>query len=829
MMKLDKLIAYNSIDDIKDYYINNECDLIIAAYKDSIESIKNTNDKINIISMGEIINGLFEFWNDKELEYENILNLRKYLKEEKYINIVERFEKSIDSVYSSIKTCKELNIYPEDYEKVIETDEDIIFLNIMKKVYMEDTFIDYDIKLHNYKKNINLFKADFNNILSQTLNINLENKLKRIIIQGFYYITPSQRMIIELLRMCNIEIIPLICLNPQHKKVNEIVYKTFSNLHSIEKTYDLSNTKKDMSNIFADILDNKDIDSYKDEVEYNIEFNVYEDLNAYNKEILNSDEYIFATSRKNLINRISIFGGNLNNSKKIAIKYYPIGIFLKDIYKTWNKNRKDIFLEKEVLYRIFETNILKLENKNSRDYIYDLTLISNYFIDCKALKEWIDRAKTLKDNIVNCRYYKFKKHYAPFSIELTRLEDIIEYLNQIESITRILFNKDDYEIDMDMHLKNLQYIVEKNTHNTEDNDNLMAYELLKKIETILKTRQRKIRVNNTYLYDAISRYINTIEDEGELEVTIYPLDSIECAYRSDEEKIVITDFDRDNFPKAKRNETPWLSTSKLRKLLEYKEDEIEKDLIYRYLILIEDKDIISRYIFWLMLKVPKYKIVSRLKNNDRDTEHFYESILCDIGVNKKDRRFNNESSYRLESVDLNKYILPDNKQRDLKKEGQTLLFKYCPLRAFLYRMNLNKEMYTDDFRIEHYIPTLFADIVGKIESKQERKRELNKLLDLLPQYPKVIKSTMMYSTFKKCNQSQEEISLNSYINHDIDIDEEFKNLKEYVKSTEKINSDRVMEVICSSTIPIANSNNKTCKFCPNIDKCIAKTPPQINI
>ena len=36
-------------------------------------------------------------------------------------------------------------------------------------------------------------------------------------------------------------------------------------------------------------------------------------------------------------------------------------------------------------------------------------------------------------------------------------------------------------------------------------------------------------------------------------------------------------------------------------------------------------------------------------------------------------------------------------------------------------------MYTDDFRIEHYIPTLFADIVGKIESKQERKRELNKL------------------------------------------------------------------------------------------------------
>ena len=67
------------------------------------------------------------------------------------------------------------------------------------------------------------------------------------------------------------------------------------------------------------------------------------------------------------------------------------------------------------------------------------------------------------------------------------------------------------------------------------------------------------------------------------------------------------------------------------------------------------------------------------------------------------------------------------------------------------------------------------------------------------------------------------------MHYEVDIDDEFKHLKEYVKNTKKINSDKVMEVICSRTIPIANSNNHTCKFCPNIDKCIAKTPPQINM
>lgn len=830
MINLDNLIAYGCIDDIEEYYIKNNCNLIISAYKDSINSIKKRNNEINVISMGEIVKGLFNIWNDKEFEYENILNLRKYLREEKYTNIVEKFEKSIDNVYSTVKTCKELNIYPEDYEKVIETDEDVVFLNMMRQVYMEKNFIDYDINLYNYKKNIDTFRDEFTKIINNELKIGLgkEKGLKKIILQGFYYITPVQRMIIELINKCeDIELIPLLCFNPKHAKVNEIIYKTFNGITNTENID--SGSKKDMSNIFGDILDNKKIDSYRNQVEINVEFDLYEDLNAYNKDILNSEEYIFAASRRDLINRISIFGGNLNNSKKISIKYYPIGIFLKDIYKTWNKNRKDILLDIEVLHRIFETNILKIDGKNSKDYLYDLILISNYFIDCKSLKEWIDRATILKDNIVNCSYEKLKKHYAPFSINLSRLQDIIDYLNQIKGMTDILFNKDDYEIDMDMHLKNLQYIVEKNINDTEDKDNLMAYELLKKIETILKHRERKIRVNNTYLHDAINRYINTIEDEGELELNIFTLDSIECAYSSDKDKIFISDFDRDNFPKIKKSETSWLSSTKLRKIMEYKEDSLEKDLIYRNLILIEDKDIISRYVFWLMLKVPKYKIISRLKNNDRDTEHFYESTLCDVGVERRDKCFSNKYKTSLETINIDKFILPQHKQRDIKKEEKNDLFMYCPLRAFLYRINLNRESYTDDFRIEHYMSNLFAGIVGGLENTQLRKKEIIKLLDLLPQYPKVIKSTMMYSALKICNKSQDAINLGAFIHPDVDVKEEYKKMKEYIKNEEKVEANKVQDAICNSPLPKANSNSNTCMFCPNIDKCIEKNPPQINM
>lgn len=833
MINFKKIIAYNSIQDIKEYYTSNNCDLIISAYKDSIDSIKKDNNNINIISMGQITEGIFESWNNKELEYENILSLRKFLQEEKCENLVKRFEKSIDSVYSDIKTCKELSIYPEDYEKFIETDEDVIFLNLMKKVYMEDNFIDYDIKLYNYKKNIEIFKNDFINLINEILEIdsckNME--FKKIIIQGFYYITPIQRMLIDLISRCGIEVIPLICFNPSYDKVNKIIHKTFNNIQSIENLYKPKHNEKDISDIFGDLLDNRRIDSYKDEVKLNIEFNIYEDLNAYNKDILNSDQYIFATSRRDLLNRISIFGGNLNNSKKISIKYYPIGIFLKDIYKTWNKNRKDILLDIDVLYRLFEVSILKLDHKNSKNYLYDLLLISNYFIDCETLKEWIERANLLKENIVNCKYDKLKRYYAPFTINLSRLQDIIDYLKQIKDITDILFNKDDFEIDMNMHLKNLQYVVEKNIYDTEDKDNLMAYELLKKIKDILICRERQVRVNNTYLHDAINRYINTIEDEGELDVNIFPLDSVESSYGSKNDKIFICDFDRDSFPNIKKVETTWLSTTKLRNLMNYKDDEIEKDLIYRNLILIEEKDIISRYVFWLMLKIPKYKIISRLKNNDKDTEHFYESILVDIGVNRINKEFNNNKpKYNLNDVDLSKYILLENQQRNFKNEKRNNLFRYCPLRAFLYRVNSNKECYTDNFRIEHYMPTLFESIVKDENNPSQRKREIINLLDLLPQYPKVQKDTMMYSALKNCKMSKEEINLNAHIHYSVNVFEEYRNLKQYIKYEEQINDDKeIIKFICNQVIPIANGNENTCKFCPNIDKCIAKIPPQINI
>ncbi|TAN68886.1 hypothetical protein WS9_004510 [Paraclostridium sordellii 8483] len=830
MIKLNKIVAYNSINDIERYYEENSCDLIISAYKDSVDSIKNNNKKINIISMGEIISELFNFWNDKELEYENIINLRRFLTEEKYINIVNKFDKSIDSIYSDIKTCKELNIYPEEYEQFIETDEDVIFLNLMRKIYMENNFIDYDIKLHNYKKDIELFKCDFVELINNKLGttVDLNKNCKKIIIQGFYYITPTQRVIIDLISKSGIEIIPLICFNPEYDEVNKIIYKTFNNAPNIYNEYEKSHIKKDISDIFGDILGNRKIDCYKAEVEHNIEFNIYDDLNAYNKDILNCDKYIYATSKSNLINRISIFGGNLKRSKKISIKYYSIGIFLKDIYKTWNKNRKDIMIDIDVLYRIFETGILKIHNRSSKEYLYDLMIISNYYIDCKTLKEWIERSSMLKENIVNCRYDVFKKHYAPFTINLSRLQDIIEYLNQIKSITDILFNEDDYEVDMGMHLKNLMYIVEKNIYDTEDKDNLMAYELLKKIKAILKHRESKIRVNNTYLHDAINRYINTIQDEGESELNIFTLDSVESSYSSSENQILICDFDRDNFPKIKKLDTPWLSSNKLKNIMGYKNSELEKDLIYRHLILREDKDLISRYVFWLMLKIPKYKIISRVNNKDRDTEHFYESILCEVGVKRNYKQFNEKKNSSLESIDLSKYILDKDKQRDLKKEGNNQLFKYCPLRAFLYRINLNNECYTDNFRIEHYMSTLVAAIVLKEESLDRRKSEIIKLLDLLPQYPKVVKNTIMAASIKKCIINDKITNLDAYIHDTVDVETQFKNLKHNIKNNERIHEREVIKHIYSKTIPKSNSNEYTCKFCPNIDKCIEKNPPQIN-
>lgn len=813
---MKKIFAYDKLQDLKKLDLENEESLIITAYKDTANVILLDLPNANVISMGEIIDEIFEFWNNKEKQYENIVNIRKILKDNPNTNIVKRFSKCLGDIYNSLRVAKELNILTEDYKEFVDTDEEELFLNLMEKIYMEDNFVAFDIKLYNYDKNIELFKYDFDRTVKNILkkdSLDLSNNNFKIYLQGFYYITPIQERMIYWLKELGYEIIPVLCFEPQNTAVNGIIIKTFEN-KEIECISSFENKKVYIADILAKILDGQcEIESQLAEDLNKISFKAYDDMNTYNKTLLNSQDKIYAVNRNDLVDRLSVFGGGITKQKKISIKFQSIGIFLKEIYSMWNSNKKSINIDIDSLCKIFETGMLKSKSGiTSKDFLEDLRLISNYFIDCEILKQWQDRINILRDNIINCQYDKIKEFYGPFSIEIKRLDDIIEIFEEIKKITDIIFYEDEYEIDMGIHLRNLEQIVEKNIYTEQEND--IVKEMLKKIKEIIECRQSSIRVNNNYLYDAINFYINSVnnEDDEEFELQVFTLDSIEGINNKCCNEIIISDFDRDSFPSKKATESIFLDKEKLNKIKELKSLDLEKNVISRQLIILENSDLIGRYVFWLLLKSPVNKTISRLINVDKNNEHFYESLLKELGVESTIERSKGKGIIDKKDIDLELYKLQNEKE--FKGSKNT---KYCPLRGFYYRLNNNKEYYTDNFTIEHFFANLFGLILYK-DNKSVDYKKLDELWEFFPQYSKLFKDKINRSTISN-KKSRQWNDSEFWVPKNFDIEENYKKFKDEISKENNLDSNQFNDFIISSILPVANSMKNSCEYCVNKDKC----------
>ncbi|WP_283692282.1 hypothetical protein [Clostridium perfringens] len=809
---MDRLIAYNQLEDLRFLDEKNEFSFIITAYRET-STILNKILKIKSISINEIIDNIFEGWRNKEKQYSNIVEIRKFLDSIENENLKKRFSKLSNEIYYMIKSYKELGIEIEDYGEFSLNDEENLFLEIMKILYIEENFIDFDIKIYNYNKNIEKFKDDLISVIKKVFGNNFEeifNKTIEIYIQGFYYITPMQEIIFQFLNKCGFKIIPLICFDKNNQKVNEIIFKTF-NSYNVYSIGDFEGDDNKLHQIFAKKLDNKFVnstnDSYKSE---NIKIKIYDNLNRYNKDIIKNNKNIYAVNSSLLVDRLSVLGGQFNKNKKISIKFYPIGIFLNEIYSMWDKNRREIVFNIDSFCKIFETGILKSDSGNSSKlFLEELKLISNYFIDCKTLNDFIERLNLLKKNIKGCSYKEFKEYYGPFSVELSILDEIYNIISKIHEITNTIFVADDYDLEIENHLKNLKNIIENNVILEEDN--LIICELLKKVKEIILKRNRKINISisNNYLNEAINFYINDIEkeDESKYIVNLLPIDAIE-SISNETKDIIVTDFDRDNFPNKKNTNSIFLNIKKLELMKNNKENSKDRKIIDRQIILLRDNALIGRYIFWLLLKSPVNKIISRLEK-DKNNAHFYEVFLRrnNVEVLKDIKEPNIENIKK--NIDLKSYKLKEKKKYDTR----VIHTKYCPLRGFYYRINGDSEVYSDNFLVEHSISHLFYTILKKYESNFDRRKEiLDKLLMLLPQYSSIEKGKFRGTTIKFLREDKHKCEKNEdwgkLLKEDI---EKFFQEKFSVRDRNNIWEEKIT--------PLPISEDITCKYCTVREMC----------
>lgn len=839
---MEELFIYDDIKDLDYKKIDKEYDLIITSYDETAKLLKDKTN-INVISIGNIVKELFRSWNNKEKDYSNMVEIRRYLEQEaNYFSseIVESFTKSLDSIYKSLKECKELRITVEEYEIGENNLKEELFLELMKRIYIQNSFIEFDVTLFNYDNSITAFKKDIDCCMKEYLNVNdfYKNIKGKIIIQGFYYITPIQEIVFNYFKKSGIEVVPIICYDERYKAINSIVDITFEDYKKNKLKHLNDDRKKEriyVSDVYAGILDgekpsigdNDILDSDK------ITFKYYDDLNQYNKDILSYtynekkeilETKLYAVNRKELLDRVSIFSGALENPTQISIKYYPIGIFLKEIYSTWKKNR--VCLNMESLKRIFESNFLEVEGLRSIDYIEELNLIGTYFLDCEAIEDWLQRMEELKNNKSNIGANSKNKvlldMYGPFCVSQAKLDIIKKYFNSIKEITDVIFFDRRGEIDTNIviHLKNLCSIIEKNSSENEEDDKSIELELLKKIQEILNTKKENFEgtARNGYLFTALNLYVNDIERvKGEAEnIDIYPFDSIEATDKNID-NIYIYDFDRDRFPQKKYTQSSFLSQSKLKYIEKSRrESSLESSLIKRQLILEENSDLIGRYVFWLALKLSHAnKTVFRLIELDKDNKHFYQTILEDV-LNKKCENANNGIEDVSGIVDTSNNLKQYECEMEQVNTGlrEMYCYMYCPLRSYFARINNGKEIYVETVSTDHFIPSVIANIDSK--GDWDGINLLNKFNQYssvaLDRFNAVINSNKNYKKNNdECFWLPSKLKIENTEKQFLNIDYLFAKFKE------KNNNN-----IKTGVIPTANNGKDTCTYCSFKYICVEK-------
>lgn len=840
---MDKLLIYTNINEIDFKQIEKKYDLIITSYSETAKLLDKKSD-IKVISIGAILDRVFCTWNDRELDYSNIVQIRKILDESKYSSpeIVHSFTKSIDHIYDSIKEAKELRITTDEYKSEENTLEENLFLKIMEYMYIQDSFIDFDLKLFNYENDINTFKQDINSILNIDSSYDGFFKNKKILIQGFYYITPIQEIIFNYFKQSGINIDPMICYNNNYKAINKIVDNTFENCKKKELLNNNNKQNTYISDVYASLLDGIELKSSSIKDIDKLEFKHYKDLNIYNKDILkllydnnsvNTKKSInlYAVNRKEILNRISVFRGDLEEPDKLSIRYYPLGIFLKEIYSTWNPKNNSVCITIELLSRIFECNILEIEkNVKSSEYIEDLNKMNVYFADCITIEEWISRIEKLINNRSNINMDNRNKtlvdYYGPFSINQSRLDNIKEFLIKLKQITDIIFfdKKGNVDTDIIIHLNNLYDIVQKNTDIDSDEDNKsIGHQLLIKIHKILENKKDKnlSSARNEYLFRALNLYINDVKKCKEAikrKKDICPLDSIEAIDEGIDE-VNIYDFDREHFPQFKFKELLFLNKDKLKKIILNREDgSIEKNIANIYLKLLNSNELIGRYVFWLMLNNTNVnKNIYRLEE-DTDNKHFYQYIL-----EHKLEKESIEVTSTLEekkidiNVDLKKYkINSNNINKDLKGK---YLYMYCPLRAYFVRINDNRELYVEKLSVEHFIPSAIANIYNENNNAFSILEGFNQYSSVMQDRLKgvAIHNIREYNNNYECFWLPNNLKIKNQRN--------MKNENiEYLYAYYRYRNSNIK----AGLIPKPNSGKSTCTYCSFKYICVEKDLNSIN-
>lgn len=702
---------------------------------DKVEGLFKDDKSVKVVEFRKFSDQILPAWTRDDVKFQETVVLSQFFREkmQKYgknhpkYNWLIGCRRNISMLLSAIILLEEAYISPDDIYP--NGDENIeLMLEAWTYLRQHNTTISNYHKILDGLKDREAWNPIFRNCFATT-------SVDTIVMLGFYYFTPLQEHIMNLLEAAGIRLIFLFGYDEKYSYANEIWEKSYS----VENGYvpksewhiERTNEIEPIGEIF---------EGRKAELTNRLEMKEYNSVIDFVHEIkqIKDKGYTLYSSNSNVANDILMdFYPNEYGERKLLS--YPIGQFISTLNKMWDEDEQDIILDEESLIECFSSGWLAIHGVSGKQYMEDLVNLLPFFKDCDKIPKWKERIALLrsikqtskevfcKDLSVDDSVARWQEimgnpllNFGAFAIEDEIFDVILALIEQLLSMAGELFGKNQ-SIRIQDHLQKLDGILRQHE---------MSNELYEEERELVQDIFTKLNDASGYMAEcfpadissALSLYMSGKFNDEEIQSNkigmVSPIYMVDAACIKHKGKIHICFCDSQNMPGKKKNYV-WPLTERV---ITDCYNRTNNSLITNMMHIMDSSHISNRYFMYAALKNADVQVswISHIGEDDLAPSCYVQLVSEATGVEIKPAGIKYITGKKIEETigacartyeyDINR--MPMNTAKEARMD-----YAICPMKYALGYVVEKYPTFQSEFHQSYAINGLIVGIYNLMKQK----------------------------------------------------------------------------------------------------------------
>ena len=725
---------------------------------DKVDGMFKNDSLVKVSEFRKLSELVLPHWTDDETKFHETIVLSQFFRNElaqkgrqpEMRNRLIGCRRNQGMILSSIILLEEAGISPNDINS--NGDKNIeLLLDAWKYLIKNDPAINHFHQRLKQLENRSAWDPIINKLFGQT-------DIDTLIFHGFYFFTPIQQRIMNLMEKCGFTLKFLFSYDERYPYANEIWRKTYCPENGYPAVEHWIKDKGSNPESYGEIFEGR-----KAEIPNKLNIKEYASVMEFVHEMKHAKEqgyYIYSSNPHTANQILKDFYPEEYGERKLLS--YPIGQFVSTLNKMWDEDLQDIVLDEDHLIECFSSGWLAFEGQSGKQYIQDLMNIMPFFKDCTTIEEWEKRIGLLQeinkyviapfqkdwdidDNVARWQEIMGNPflNFSVFSVSEDKLDIILQLIKQLLSMAKSLF-EDNKTIRVQDHIRKLDLILKQHE---------ISNELYEEERELVKDLFEKLSDPSGFtaecfpsdISNALNLYMSGRFQEGEIQSNkvgmVSPIYQIDAAIVKNHGKVHICLCDVKNMPGGKKQYI-WPLTGRLIKQCYARTN---NPLIKNMCHVMETPDICNRYFLYAALKNKDVQISWISNMNDKLLAPSpYIKMICEAtGIDITPAKRKRITQKRIEELPEGKprTLIYDNSKmpQDTAKEAK-MDYAICPMKyAFGYIVE-KFPTFQSEFHQNYAINGLIAAIYSLMKDKGMSIDEIyQQVIQLFPAMRKVEK------------------------------------------------------------------------------------------